>query len=422
MSKGIRSEGKYTLNELSITTPSKKLDLTPYASRVDIYESILAPSVILEIIVSDSTGLLSSFNFTEESLRVSFTTHDSVSPIDYTFKVIEVSPAKSTPNDRTIVFVMTGISEEVLKSKTIKNLPLIRKDIESENVVKALLDLTETKKNFFAEKTKGTHSFGLSNITPFDAIDQVRRNAISNKFNGSAFVFFENKYGYNFKSLEKIIEEGINSIGDKVFVHSTLAGVDVTGTKWRNIIAYKTIQNGNQNVALQVGGYKNSVKRYNIETGQLEYFEKSAKDVNFLTMNKGSISSSLTQQNDRSKDEGNVCINIYNPDQENNQLAEKQNLLPYYISQFLTIVNHATIYGDSTITAGDIVSCKFPQQNGLTQGANNAYAGDDKVLSGNYLICKCRHVLSFGEFPQYFQALEIVKDGISGEQIKEVMV
>lgn len=411
----IQREGKYTLNELSLSTPRcKKLDVTPYAVKIDIYESILSSSVIAELTLSDSTGILDAFNLSEETLRISFTTHESAKPVEFTLKVVEVNPIKSIPNNKAVVFTLTCISEELIKSKTIKNIPLVRQQIESENVVKSLLDLVESKKSFFAEKTKGVHTFSLTNINPFASIDLVRRAAVSEKYNGSAFVFFENSKGYHFKSIEKLVDDGKKAIGDKCFTYSTLADVDITGSKWRNIIASKVIQNGNHNVALATGGYNNISKRYNLETGELEQFEKKAVNVDFVSLNEKSINSSLKQQEKRSKDEGKLTFSFYSPDQENNQLVEKNNYLPYYLTQFLTIISHITIYGDSMISVGDVIDCHFPNTDGLTLGDDRAYVEDSTIFSGNYLVCKVRHVLTFGEMAEYYQGLEIVKDGFGG--------
>jgi hypothetical protein len=36
------------------------------------------------------------------------------------------------------------------------------------------------------------------------------------------------------------------------------------------------------------------------------------------------------------------------------------------------------------------------------------------MLAGNYLVTKCRHILTFNEGSEYMQALEIVKDGYGG--------
>jgi hypothetical protein len=410
-----KNPGEYKLNRLTITTPNQAFDLSPYAVKCDIFESIISPSVIAEIVVSDSTGMFSSFQLSEEKVSISFTTYDSSSPVEYELSVIDVGPAVATPNDKSLVYTLTCVSDEVLTSMTIKNTPVVIKNIECEKIIKSLLDLVHSKKPLFAEKTKGLHAYGLANITPFEGIDKVRRLAVSSKHMGSAFVFFENKAGYTFKSVEKLVEEGVKNIGDKFFVFTGVANLDNSGSMWRNILGYKVIQQGNQGVALSIGGYNNIVKRLNIETGVVDIFEQKAKQLTFLSLNNGSVTSSLEQQSRRNEDQGRATLNLYTPDQENNQLAEKYNYLPYYITQLLTTIAHITIYGDTTITIGDVITCTLPEHTGLTLGDKRAYVDDNKVSSGNYLVAKCRHMLTFGNRPQYFQSLEIIRDGIGGE-------
>lgn len=412
----IHTEGRYTLRSMTLSTPTKPLDMSPYVAKCDIYESILSPSVVAEIIVYDATGIFSNIILNEEEVCISFTTHEEAPPVHYKLKVVEVNPVLRSQNDRSVSYVLTCLNEEVISSKTIKSRNLVRKNIESEKVVTTMLnEALETEKDVFIEKTKGLHSFSITNITPMKAIDIARKVAISEKYPGSAYVFYENSMGFHFKSLEKIIDDGLKRIGDKFFIHSALANVDVLGSRWRNILGFKLIQAGNHNVAAAIGGYSTSSKRLNLIEGNIEFYEKPSSAINFISMNENSVDVSLTRQQNREKQQGGQSLNLYDSDGENNELSEKYNYLPYYLSHFLSVIAHMTIYGDSTITVGDIVSCRIPEMTGLT---NKEYTKDDVMTSGNYLVCKVRHILTFGDNPQYFQSLEIVKDGIGGNSPK----
>ena len=408
----VLNEGKYNLLNFTLSTPTKPLDISPYVVMCDIYESILSPSIVAEIIVNDSTGIFSNIMLNEEELCISFTTNVDGPPIHYKLKIVEVNPVLRATNDKSVSFVLTCLNEEVIKSHTTIDVPLVRKKLECEKVVTTMMEkVLETEKDVYVEKTKGLHSFSFTDTPPMKAIDIARRVAISATHPGSAYVFFENAQGFHFKSLEKIVEDGLKRIGDKFFIHSALANADVAGSKWRNIIGYKLIQSGNHNVASLIGGYSTSSKRLNLIEGTLEYYEKKADEVEFVTLNPGSINASSERQQEKSKSRGGKSLGLYSSDEENNQLSEKMNFLPYYLSQFLSVIAHMTIYGDSTITVGDVLTCRIPEMNGLT---TNEYVPDDIMTSGNYLICKVRHVLTFGDNPQYFQALEIIKDGIGG--------
>jgi hypothetical protein len=85
------------------------------------------------------------------------------------------------------------------------------------------------------------------------------------------------------------------------------------------------------------------------------------------------------------------------------------------MAHLLNTIAHITIYGDSTITVGDVITADIPIHDGLTTGEENPYKESSKTLAGNYLVTSCRHILNFNENAQYLQALEIVKDGIYGE-------
>jgi hypothetical protein len=84
------------------------------------------------------------------------------------------------------------------------------------------------------------------------------------------------------------------------------------------------------------------------------------------------------------------------------------------MAHFLTTVTHITIYGDTAITTGDVIKCQFPEPSGITRGETSPINEDSAMTSGNYIVTKCRHVLTFNEKAQYMQALELVKDGIGG--------
>jgi len=282
-------------------------------------------------------------------------------------------------------------------------------------MVKAYLEAIDSEKPLFAEKTRGLHAFNFTEKTPIECIDQIRLEyAMSQQFKGHAFYFFENKYGFVFKSMEMLIKEGKENIGDKCFMQSGLTNLNVSGSKWRNILATKLIQNGNQGLARRIGAGSNLVKLKNSVTGEITNFQINSKNLEFQTLNEKSVSSSLRTQNEISKDEGNIQIVSFDPKIENAERAEKKNQLPYYMAHFLTTIIHITIYGDSAISTGDVIKCQFPEPSGITRGETSPVNEDSTMTTGNYIVTKCRHILTFNEKAEYMQAFELVKDGIGG--------
>lgn len=419
-------DGQFKLNEFLMIDATAKtvdcgkaLDLTPVCVQANIYESVLSPTVLAEFEFYDAKGMFNHFVFTDKKIVIDFTTDEenAKSSIRYELYVVAVDPAIPTNDDKAQIYKLSCVTYEAFKSTDIRNAPFTRQNLEAENAVKACLQLLDSKKPFFAEKTRGLHAFNFTIMTPFQIIDAIRAEyAMSQEFNGHAFFFFENKYGFVFKSIEMLIKEGKENIGDKCFMQSTLTNLNVTGSKWRNILAAKLIQNGNEGIAKIIGAGAGLVQEKNTKTGAVEEFVVDPKRLEFETLNKGSISTTLKAQNEKIKDgnRGNLKKIDFDPKISNARRAEKFLHIPYYMAHFLTTVTHITIYGDSAISAGDVIKCQFPEPSGITRGETSPINEDSAMTTGNYIITKCRHILTFNEKAEYMQAFELVKDGIGG--------
>lgn len=418
-------DGQFKLIEFALVDASAKtvdcgkaLQLAPICVKANIYESVLSPTVRGDFEFYDSKGVFNNFKFDEKKIIIEFTTNEQnpKSSIRYELYLKGTDPVVPTNDDKGVAFKVTGNSYEFWKSQNIEGkIALSRSNIECEKMVKAYLNLLDSKKDLFAEKTRGLHAFNFTLKKPLQCIDEIRVNyAMSQQFNGHAFYFFENKYGFVFKSMEMLIKEGKESIGDKCFMQSTLTNADITGAKWRNILASKVIQNGSQGLARSLGAGKIIVREKDDVAGTYEEFIIDAKNLNFETLNEKSITATLVSQNEIEQEVGKVIEIKRDPTIENAQRVEKVANSRIYMSHFLTTISHITIYGDSTITAGDVIHCQVPDYDALTRGEKNPIREDSVMTSGNYVVTKCRHVLTFNEKAEYMQGLEIVKDGIGG--------
>lgn len=411
-------EGQFKLNEFVLSAPGDRtIGLAAICSRADIFESVLEPTVIGEFIIADKVGVFSHFNFLEQKINISFTTYEENedASVEYEFYPISVDPAVSLPDDKGIVYKLTCVSKEALKSTQIKNAPLVRQKTPSEKIVEALLGILDTDKNYFFEETQGLHAFNFTEMTPFEAIDQVRLKSMSKNYNGHCFLFYENSKGYHFKSFESLMDDGKKKIGDKYFMQFPAGELNIQASKWRNILGFKVVQTGNQNVTRAIGAGKVLVKRKNLITGQIEDFQIDQKKLDFVRLNENSISSNATTQKEAEENESNIKLVYYDPTIEESDSANAEVVRPYFMAHLLNTVAHITIYGDSTITIGDVIAAEIPEHDGLTLGEENPYRKSSEIVSGNYLVTKCRHILNFNEGAQYIQALEIVKDGYGGD-------
>ena len=416
-------EGKFKLITFQLNVPGgRKLGLTPYCARADIYESVLEPTTIAEFVISDKIGIFDHFNFLEQSIDIEFNTYEdnSDASVKYTFYPIIVDPAVTTPDDKGIVYKITCVSKEALKSTEIKNLSLVKEKIDCETMINALLKLIGSDKQYFAEKTQGLHGFNFTTINPFTAIDEVRLKAMSSEFSGHCFLFYENSKGYHFKSFEGLIKEGLSKIGDKYYVQSTAVNISIAGSSWRNILMFNTIQTGNANVTRALGAGKVTIRKVNQITQEIEDINPDPTRLNFVQLNKNSTSSSATSQNELGKNEGRIQIVKYDPTIETSESAHAAAVRPYYLSFLFNTIANITVYGDTTVTIGDVITVKVPEFNALSLGEEKPFVDTNVMVAGNYLITKCHHVLTFGEGAEYMQGLEIIKDGYGGDAPKTI--
>jgi len=416
-------DGKFSLLKFEITWPTSPgvLGLTPYCSRADIYESILEPTAIAEFVITDKVGIFDHINFLEQNIKIEFNTYDDNddAAIKYEFYPVIVDPAQALPDDKGIVYKITCVSKEALRSAQITNLSLVQQNIDCETVISSLLQSTEglqSTKPLFLEKTQGLHGFNFVLINPFTAIDEVRLKAMSAEYMGHCFVFYENSKGYHFKSLEGLIKDGLTKIGDKYYTQSAAADISVGGARWRNILAFKAVQTGNQNVTRSLGAGNVIIRLLNVNTQTLEEpLQIDPRYLNFVQLNTNSVSASLTSQNELSDVGETIKIVQFNPDVETADLAIAAAIRRYYLSYLFNTIAHITVYGDTTVTIGDVITAEIPEFNALSLGEERPYVDASSTAAGNYLVTKCRHVLTFGEGAEYMQALEIIKEGYGGD-------
>jgi hypothetical protein len=146
--------------------------------------------------------------------------------------------------------------------------------------------------------------------------------------------------------------------------------------------------------------------------------ELDPRRLDFVQLNENSESASLSSQNELGSTVSRKELQEWDPEIETEEAAYAAAVRPYYLAFFFNTVAQMTVYGDSTVTCGDVIAAKIPEYNSLTLGEERPYVDASSTAAGNYLVTKCRHILTFSEGAEYLQALEIVKDGYAGDAPK----
>ena len=371
-----------------------------------IYESIFMPTMVAEFNFRDNDDALFG--------RLNLSGGE---PLDFTFQAPggEVSAYKfliHKPADLDPSLAMTSrtfrlicASEEAftaaggVSSRGYIQKSYVGKPI-SYNVQDVLKSYLGTKKPLNLEDTKGNQNIIAENEKVWEFIDRIRRRAVSSDSQSSSYVFFENKDGFNFVTIEKLFSGSVI----KTFKQDLTVGTDIMKLTDANIIGIELPQLFSAIDRIDRGTMKSRVSHFNFETNEYpskDYDTPSAKDKD---------GGSGSWDNDAFKNKfgrypGRSSVVPYDnrlpvtniPESTANQLSYSGNLMQSVIK--------IRVPGDTKLKAGDLVSADIIRAESTTSNQQL-----DTDISGKLLIASIRHQINpEGERPRYTCSLECLK-------------
>lgn len=393
-------------------------DILPQIKMVSLFESIMAPTLSCEILMEDAIDLHKNFPITgEEKFKISFKTDgvDNITTLIY--HLHKTAAKKDISNSKVSSYILKGISPEM--TQTIKKGQVSDSyQVPIHDIVTRIMkdkNYVNTNKSVYVEKTKGLDKIILPSLFLFQGIDYLRGRAISAETKNSSFVFFENQFGFHFRTIESLMLTKRDDYGSKEYFLDntpTMYGKKSEVTMFRNIITMekKNVVSTIKNIA---EGYRNQVNSFDIITKRKEAtlfdFTKSANE--FISSDK---LPTLKNTNEFFADLMNL------PDSKGKQMFVPKDATK--VSEFLTdslgqkmaygsmfndsISLKILVFGDSTLTVGDTIKLNIKSNPGTT-----GKPSDEAKLAGMYLIVALRHLISPGMDPLHHTALEIVKMG-----------
>lgn len=410
----VNIKGIYLINE----DYTRQYDLLQHVTSIDIHESIMCPVIFAEIAIQDTIGVMQNFPIIgEEYVRVTFSTPSSKQDADYILRVNRVKDKKVQPNNKMVTYVLQCVSPELITNAV----RYVNTSVE-DNIAKVVNDLVstsvglETKKKISVDATAGIEKIILTRKQPFVAIDFLRKRAVSSEYQSSSFVFFENRNGYHFTTIEKLIDVGMKKAGndqltDKQFFFDTNRNLSYDNATLRNILSYNQLTFGDTISRAQHGGITNIVNKFDLITGgvtKINYTNNIGAD-NFKQADTNAAAVNTTTFNRvHGKTTTATRLVPVSSDRPETDKAERVSKLMAYAETLAQNIVQIHIYGDSDLTVGDMINCTFPA---------STTVDDDKTVarldSGNYLISKLRHIILLGDRPQHTISLELIKGSLT---------
>jgi hypothetical protein len=392
-------------------------DITAQVITVQYFEDIFSPFITGTLIVKDALDLLNLFPFVGEEfveLEISTPTLEdkSLKGTYYIYKMTD----REIIGDREVIYQLHFISVEAIVDIN-KKMSKVYKGKVSDIVtglLKDSLDGLETKKQFYVEETINNTKFISNFWSPVKNIMMCAKQAV-NKNNVPNYVFFENRDGFYFISLDALYGAGIMSefILDK-YTRDDLPG----GGSTRNIQEdYKRIQELSIPVAFdyvdRIRSGMLSSRAHSFDATKKTYvarnynvFQKFDKQ-NHLNPNPLNSSSAIFKNN-------SAIVNIPRMYDSFSGWGDVTNFktLQERVSQMQLATAHQieiVVPGRTDYTVGQKVKITL---NKMEPVSSDDIDITDKMFSGNYLISALNHVINR---EKHECTMELIKDSLQAD-------
>ena len=199
-----------------VETPDGQYNLDSFVRGFEIFESIANSCMECRLILEDAGGIIGTLTGTELFL---FEIRSSIADRNYYFRSYQIQSRVRTRQTND-TYLINCVSDEYLINETTNifgnSEVIFKNETEAGNIVKKLLgkEFLKSSKRTFIEKTINKQTFIAPNWRIFDLIYWMSQRSIRKKSKKGAlqngFAFYENALGFNFKSLDSMIEDVVD--------------------------------------------------------------------------------------------------------------------------------------------------------------------------------------------------------------------
>ena len=415
--------GAFKPNYFTIQTldGSTTVDVTNSCLFFDYFEDILSPCVTAIAQLMNSSSLFNILPIRGgEKVTISVDTAFGEFVLDdlYVYKVSNLDAQHSNE-----MFTLNLVSREGLTNETSRCETIYRGNLQT-TVTKILKDDLKTKK-YKSENIEGTsndYSFIGNNRKPFHVLTWLGPKAVpaNGQNSGTAgeeargtagFLFYENKDGFNFRSIDSLVSSTkiqTNSADKEnipYYLFTQVIEENQTKTNF-NILNYNYEKNIDLMKALRVGMYVNKTYFYDLYSNTLDIYKYKVKDQVKSKLGGAesiavsdefgdSISRIMVRTSDRGalKTDGSVSDKL----RSGADMAMSYSRYNLLFTQALNMVVPCNV----NLKVGGIIHAEFPRIDRSTNMTS------DEEQSGYYLVKELRHHFEGG---QMVTSLRLIRD------------
>lgn len=411
------------------------VDLSKRYSTLTLTQSIADSNMTLIIGVSDGVRMFERLGINgiqgEEFVKLKLKS-PSREPIDLLFHVSFVEPVDSSEQNIGQFFNIICVTKE----KIISDLSTINKSFSSteseaaKNIFNnAIIDSEPYKffkqinpgagnafwgdRKIFVHPSSGIEqSYIVPGLQPINAIQWLAHRSMGHprKYPGSYYTFFENSKGFHFANIEQLIEE--NKSAGANFTYDPLAHQQQThyARFYRNIQNISAMSMPSPAVRINNGTYRHTVRT-------VDYTKKRHSDQQFNMVDwhnkfhKPGEVFHLTREffNKFANIDPFEYIVVKNRETKNDNAPQTVGIELAFQDLLSSYAMTITVYGDTSLNAGDVIHIKLPESGAHEQRGYSIY-------SGLWFVGAVKHIIDNGKMntslsivkasPEFFHARE----------------
>lgn len=397
----------------------KEISLKGLYQEINLYDSIFSHCLTGNILITDSIGLINSLQFDGQEgilIKIGKTREEII--FQQSYRIHKLTNRK-TINQNSEMYVLHFVSDEYIFSQQQKVHQVYSNTTYSQMVVQLLVNYLGVDK-MVLHNSEGLHTKQMPNLSPLDTVAWISKRALD-KNKSPSFLFFQNRYGYNFVSLNELIknQNAIRVTFDpKNLGESDNFNEEFYGARYMSVInQYDVVDN------IQSGVYASTLTGFDpitrsIKTKDLTFTDHYNKN-NHLNDNSNHVEFSnqkdiprIAKTNLKSYDsrqllypasyDRNTSKYIQNNDKNSINLSENPDYLlerKAILKNLMTKRVRVVVPGNFRFTTGQNVLLQLPERQEQTSD------NKDESLFGNYLIVGARHIITYNKHETVFDAV-----------------
>ena len=394
-------KGSYFISKCQLIANGSSLDedydITRGNPSINYYESVTSPSISMTVSFIDIDQMVSQEGITGgEMIDLEVIIPD----FDQKFK-IESKKQKLVLNSVRDVVTSTNkqtatlefVSDESLVNETCRVNKKFTGNVTQ--IVKELLQTEpkgiQTKKEIKSDDAVNKYSFVGNLKRPFETIQWLcpKAQASSRNF---GFLFFENRDGYHFKSIENLLKQ------DPEFLYQKPDRPTETDLR---IIESRLNQSNDVGMNARMGMYSNKTVYIDLQNEAHEVIDfnvsefKSKKPLKVID----TLKDKPTRMMFRILDQGALQSGAAKKEVEKrNELAVYQNLSYIRNNLLFSQSLNISVPINPELRAGQVIEVQFPLKSETKKDTTDRFGKEkDNDISGKYLISELRHVMEDGK-------------------------